>query len=101
MHLRHFRIRKGTVALPSGGGEEGPSLPTPSILCPAQRWTPPTPGPACARPPRAHGSGGLGGAEGVRSPRVIANSKEGRGESWWRRRGKVTILLGRQAIKTP
>lgn len=40
MHLRHFRIRKGTVALPSGGGEEGPSLPTPSILCPAQRWTP-------------------------------------------------------------
>lgn len=84
MHLRRVRLRKGTVELPSGGGWELPS-PTPSILCPAQRWRPWAC--SCHRQPRAYGKG-AGGAEGVRSPRVIANSKRGLGKSWWPRRGR-------------
>lgn len=75
MHLRRFRIRKGTVALSSRGGEELCSLPVLSVLCPAQRWRPWACSCWTARSPRELG---VGGAEGVRSPRVIA--KKGLGE---------------------
>lgn len=79
MHLRRCRIRKRTVALPGGGGEERPSFPTPPpprILCPAQRWRPWACSCPIAQGPREWGADG---AEGVRSPCVIANSKEGGG----------------------
>lgn len=73
LHLRRSRIRKGTVRCPAGVGRNGPP---PPAFCALHRGG--DPGPALAEPPRAHGRGPV--AEGVRSPRVIANSKEGGGE---------------------
>lgn len=82
LHLRSFRFRKGTVALPSGGGWELPPSPPPAFCALHSGGIP---GFALARPPRAHGRG-ANGAEGVRSLRVIANSNNRLGKSWWRRR---------------
>lgn len=91
MHLRRLRIRTGTVALPGGGGEEPPSLLAPSILCPAQRWHPWAH--FCWKTQSPSG-GGAEGAEGVRSPRVIANSKEGAGGRAGGGGGEVRTLWG-------
>ena len=98
LHLRHLRSRRGTVALPSGVGRK--ALPSPALAsCALHKGGPP--GSAHVGQPRVHGSRGASGAEGVRSPSVIANSKGGRGKSWWRRRGEETTLLGRRASQAP
>lgn len=69
--MRYFRIRKGQWCCPERVG----GIPcSPSVLCPAQRWSPE---PAPSRPRRVQGSGGQWGI-GVRSPCVIANSRGGR-----------------------
>lgn len=97
MHLRRSRIRKGTVRCPVGVGRNDPPPPCiPSTLCPAQRWRPWACSGRTTQSPRE----GAGGAEGVRSPRVIANSKEGGREELVAEGVKVTILLGCWAIKT-
>lgn len=84
MHLRRFRIGKGTVVLPRGGWEPFPPLPAPAFCAPHRGdWGPlgllllGHPGPMGV---------GVGGdrAEDVRSPCVIANSKEGRRWKSWR-----------------
>ena len=96
--LETFEKQEGTVALPSGVGRKALPSPPPAS-CALHRGGPP--GSAHVGPHRVHGSRGASGAEGVRSPSVIANSKGGRGKSWWRRRGEVTTLLGHWASKTP
>ena len=93
--LETFQNQEGDSGAARQGWGGTPLPPRASFLCPAQRWTPW----ACScRTTQSPREWGATGAEGVRSPRVIANSKEGRG---WRRRGKVRTLLGRRASKTP
>lgn len=82
--LETFEKQEGDSGAAQRGREEGPPLPPPAS-CALHRGGPP--GAAHVGPPRVHGSRGAGGAEGVRSPSVIANSKGGRGDSWWQRRG--------------
>lgn len=96
MHLRGVRLRKGTVVLPSGGGWQLPS-PTPSTLCPAQRWPP------WARSCQTTQSLREGGRWG-RGCEVTAcdcQQQEGAGEELVAEAAKVTTLLGCEAIKTP
>lgn len=88
--LETFQNQEADGALPSRGGEECPSSPPQHpVPCtevdPVGLLVPDHPEPLGA---------GAGRAEGVRSPRVIANSKEGRGKSWWRRRGKRRLFWG-------
>lgn len=75
--LETLEKQEGDSGAAQRGGEEGPSLPAPGILCPAQRWTPWVRSCWTTQSPREQGAGG---AEGVRSPSVIANSKGERGE---------------------
>lgn len=84
------------MALPSGDG--GTSLhPQHSVPCTEVASL----GLLLLDHPEPMGVGGANGAEGVRSPRVIANSKEGGGEELVAEAGKVATLLGCWAIKTP
>lgn len=71
MHLRRSRIRKGTVRCPVGEGRNDRPPTQHSVPCTeVAPW-------ACSGRTTQSPREEAGGAEGVRSPRVIANSKEG------------------------
>lgn len=100
MHLRRVGIRKGTVALSSRGGEELHSLPVLSVLCPAQTEVASL-GLLLLDHPEPTGVGGWWSRGCEVTTCDCQQQRRGWGKSWWRRRGKVTTLLGCWAIKTP
>lgn len=77
MHLRHFRIRRETVDRGAAWDRVGrnPLLPPPQHSVPCTEVEPQS---LLLRTAQSHGSGRPKGQRCVRSPRVIANSKERR-----------------------